>query len=179
MDTFGERIRHLRERFGLTKADLARRIGVDPSHISQIENHNRTASDLLIKAVSKEFSVSEDWLRDGRGPEMEPAESVIKKQMELYGPEALAEAFLDQAGNIKASGPQPVPWPLTEPIPIDAADLRRMVDYLISLWLDGDPRMRSWAAIQFEQAFPQFRTTSQKKPGVADEGPGPRSAASS
>lgn len=180
LDTFGDRLKHLREELNLGRNAMAEALGVHPGHVAQIENNKRTPSDLLVKAISSRFFVSEAWLRTGEGPMMEPAADVIEKQKHLFGSQGLADSILDQVLDEEARERRlPFPWPPNEPIPIDAAELQRMVNYLISLWLAGDPRMRTWASVQFERAFPDSRIDPQKKPGDAEEGGGPRAATSS
>ena len=51
--------------------DFASRICVSPSSISYMESDKSGASPQTLRSISREFGVSEDWLRDGVG-EMRP-----------------------------------------------------------------------------------------------------------
>ena len=61
--TPGKRIGLLCERKGITKKELAEKIGVSPSQISRIvkEDTKTISSDLLI-ALATEFEVSSDYI---------------------------------------------------------------------------------------------------------------------
>lgn len=63
----GERVRLIREYFGLTMADFGSRFGVTRASISNIENGNRGLTTQMASSICKEFGVSEEWLRNGIG----------------------------------------------------------------------------------------------------------------
>ena len=67
--SLAERIRQARELIGLSRADLARRIGVGPSAAVQWENPNGTSPSVqhLIEIASV-TDVAFEWLATGRGP---------------------------------------------------------------------------------------------------------------
>lgn len=70
--TPGERVRNIRKEVGLTLEEFGARIGLKNAAVSLIENNRRALTDTVAKAISREFGVSEDWLRTGEG-EMKPA----------------------------------------------------------------------------------------------------------
>ena len=58
-----DRVRDLREEWGLTRKELAERSGVDESLLGRIENNkNKKVSDEAVQALAKFFSVSTDFL---------------------------------------------------------------------------------------------------------------------
>ena len=58
-----DRVRDLREEWGLTRKELAERSGVDESLLGRIENNkNKKVSDEAVQAFAKFFSVSTDFL---------------------------------------------------------------------------------------------------------------------
>ncbi|MBQ2633097.1 MAG: helix-turn-helix transcriptional regulator [Oscillospiraceae bacterium] len=69
--TVGARIRQVRQAEGLTMREFVARIGISAPSLSLIENGKSGASPQTIRSISREFGVSEDWLRDGVG-EMRP-----------------------------------------------------------------------------------------------------------
>jgi len=69
METFGQRVKRLREARGLTQAELARRAGMaGQAAIGNIENGNRSGSRNIAK-LAKALSVNPYHLETGEGPE--------------------------------------------------------------------------------------------------------------
>lgn len=72
--TKGERVKAIRIKLGtdgkkMTLEDFGNRLGVSKNTISNIENGNRNLTDQMCKSISREFGVSEEWLRYGTGGE--------------------------------------------------------------------------------------------------------------
>jgi transcriptional regulator with XRE-family HTH domain len=64
-----ERIRHARVRAGLTKTELARRVGVSPSAVVQWELSGGTAPNASnLARIAQVTDVAFEWLATGRGP---------------------------------------------------------------------------------------------------------------
>ena len=61
-----ERVKQIRKEARLTQQQFADRLGLKQNSIAQIEG-GRNTSDQTIRAICKEFSVNEAWLRDGIG----------------------------------------------------------------------------------------------------------------
>lgn len=62
-----ERIKYIRESYGLTQEAFGERIGAARNTIANYENGNRTPSNAVILSICREFSVSKDWLLTGVG----------------------------------------------------------------------------------------------------------------
>lgn len=64
----------------LSQEEFGKRIGIESrSHISALENGNRTITDRIINDVCREFNVNEQWLRTGKGEmfkERSPSEEI-------------------------------------------------------------------------------------------------------
>lgn len=60
--TFGEQLRRLRERAGLTLREVASNIEIDPSLLAKIERNQRQPTKHLIKNIADFFSVNEKEL---------------------------------------------------------------------------------------------------------------------
>lgn len=56
------RIRELREKFGLTGPQLAKMLNISPQHLYDIEKERRRMHDDMIRKITKMFDVSADWL---------------------------------------------------------------------------------------------------------------------
>lgn len=70
--TVGQRIEKIRIALGrddkkMTLEEFGSRLGVSKNAISNIENGRRKLTDQMCKAICREFSVSEEWLRNGIG----------------------------------------------------------------------------------------------------------------
>lgn len=68
MEGVGLRIKELRKELYLSQVEFSKRIGVTNAHISAIEKGKTLPSPALIKLISKEFKVTENWLIDGTEP---------------------------------------------------------------------------------------------------------------
>lgn len=62
---FSEVIRMLRKKDSLKQTDLATKLGIDRSSISNYENGNRTPSPEFLISLSEHFNVSIDFLLKG------------------------------------------------------------------------------------------------------------------
>lgn len=65
--TTGERVRNIRKELGFTLDEFGARIGLKNAAVSLIENNRRTLTDTVAKAISREFNISEEWLKTGKG----------------------------------------------------------------------------------------------------------------
>ena len=62
-----DRIRLVRKNYKLTQTEFGERIGVKGNTITGYETGLRAPSSAIITAISKEFGISESWLRSGEG----------------------------------------------------------------------------------------------------------------
>ena len=62
-----DRIRLLRKELKLSQTDFGERIGVKQASVAGYEAGIRTPLDAVITSICREFNVSEDWLRTGKG----------------------------------------------------------------------------------------------------------------
>ena len=67
-----ERIKEIRNFFGLNQTDFGEKIGVRQTTIAGYENGTRTPSDAVILSICREFQVDEKWLRTGEGEMQRP-----------------------------------------------------------------------------------------------------------
>ena len=67
MISIQNRVKKVREHFGLTQAQFALRINITSGLISLIETDRYNVSEDTIKRICNVFSVSEEWLRTGIG----------------------------------------------------------------------------------------------------------------
>lgn len=62
-----ERIRFLRDELDLSRAAFGERIGVSGDVVNNLERGRVEIKEHIIKLICAEFSVNEDWLRNGSG----------------------------------------------------------------------------------------------------------------
>lgn len=63
----GERIKELRKALGITQQEFADKIKVSRNNVAGYEAGTRNPSDAVISLICREFSVNEEWLRNGTG----------------------------------------------------------------------------------------------------------------
>lgn len=95
-----DRIREVREHFGLSMEKFGSRIGIGKTSISLLESGKNNPSVQTVSLICREFGVNEHWLRTGEGEMFEQTrETVLDKLCAEYdlGAEhrAIVEGFLD------------------------------------------------------------------------------------
>lgn len=68
MEAICIRIKELRNHLCMSQVEFAKNLGVTNAHISKIEKGGTIPSDALIKLISKEYQVNENWLKTGAEP---------------------------------------------------------------------------------------------------------------
>jgi transcriptional regulator with XRE-family HTH domain len=68
MESICIRIKELRKQLCMSQVEFAKNLGVTNAHISKIEKGGTVPSDALIKLISKEYGVNENWLQTGEKP---------------------------------------------------------------------------------------------------------------
>lgn len=82
MSSIADRFKRLRTTLGLTQARMAQDLGIDRSHVGNIECASKKASESLIKHVCVRYGVSEAWLKDGKGEMFLSPEEKINRLLE-------------------------------------------------------------------------------------------------
>ena len=95
-----ERIREVREHFGLSMEKFGARIGIGKTSISLLESGKNNPSVLTVALICREFGVSERWLRTGEGEMFEQTrETVLDRLAAEYSLDkeqvSVIENFLD------------------------------------------------------------------------------------
>lgn len=95
-----DRIREVREHFGLSMEKFGSRIGIGKASISLLESGKNNPSIQTIALICREFGVNEQWLRTGEGEMFEQTrESVLDRLSTEYDlsreQRSVIEAFLD------------------------------------------------------------------------------------
>lgn len=95
-----DRIREVREHFGLSMEKFGSRIGIGKASISLLESGKNNPSVQTITLICREFGVNETWLRTGEGEMFEQTrESVLDRLSTEYDlsreQRSVIEAFLD------------------------------------------------------------------------------------
>lgn len=95
-----DRIREVREHFGLSMEKFGARIGIGKTSISLLESGKNNPSVQTVSLICREFGVNERWLRTGEGEMFEQTrESVLDRLSDEYDLDreqrAVIESFLD------------------------------------------------------------------------------------
>lgn len=95
-----DRIREVREHFGLSMEKFGSRIGIGKASISLLESGKNNPSVQTITLICREFGVNEQWLRTGNGEMFEQTRaSVLDRLSTEYDlsreQRSVIEAFLD------------------------------------------------------------------------------------
>jgi putative transcriptional regulator len=64
----GERVKQIRQRFNLSQADLAKKLGVGQPYISSLEKGKEKPSDTLVFLFCHLFFIRKEWLLKGEYP---------------------------------------------------------------------------------------------------------------
>ncbi len=67
---FGERLKEVRLRRGMTQEELAEKLHIGLDHMKSIERGRRSCSLDLLLLLSEELNVSSDYLLSGKGPDL-------------------------------------------------------------------------------------------------------------
>lgn len=87
-----DRIKQLRQDLGLSQTAFGEKIGVKKNTVSSYETGQNVPMDVIIKAICKEYGVSEKWLRDGEG--------------EMFRPDGPGDALLSFVEELLTKEPQ-------------------------------------------------------------------------
>lgn len=83
MDTIGKRFAEIVEKSGLSQEQVAAKLNLTQSYISRLASGNKKPSDRTIFDICREFGVSEEWLRFGRG-DMYASPSIEQEIAEFF-----------------------------------------------------------------------------------------------
>lgn len=72
-----ERIREVREHFGLSMEKFGARIGIGKTSISLLESGKNNPSVQTVALICREFGVNEHWLRTGEGEMFEQTRKTV------------------------------------------------------------------------------------------------------
>ena len=65
--TQGERVKEIRKSLNYTLEKFGKPLGVGKTAISKIEKGENNLTDQMVLSICREFSVDEEWLRNGTG----------------------------------------------------------------------------------------------------------------
>ena len=65
--TINQRIKQVRKTVGLPQTKFAKRIAISTGYIVELELGNRQVGERIIRLISMEFGIDENWMRTGEG----------------------------------------------------------------------------------------------------------------
>lgn len=92
---YGDRIKYLREKAGLTQEELANRVKIKRASLSHYEKNRREPPYKVVKKIADFFEVSVDWILDEensaiKGPNLD-LKKLLKEKELTWGDEKLSE----------------------------------------------------------------------------------------
>lgn len=98
-----DRIKEIRNKNNLTQQEFANRLGIKRNTIATYETGKSNPSDSAVVLICKEFNVSEEWLRNGKGEMSNPtAESELDALTKKYGLSHNARILIEKFINLKS-----------------------------------------------------------------------------
>ncbi len=166
--SIGRRILELRKSLNITQEDFSKRLKINKGTISNLEKDRQKPSEQLLHHICLEYFVSENWLKTGEGEMFISPEEVIKKQMARLGERTVIDAFNNimkehglamadcwPANRSDTSNPEIGFTVLNRRSYDKDPELKRMVDALHIIFSAGDEKLKNWASVQFDIAFPR------------------------
>jgi len=89
-----ERLRIIRKKFKLSQAEFGKRLGVQNTAISKLENGERNLTDQMILSICREYGIKESWLRNGEGDMFIANEDDFINQLTEMGFDTLSTDFV-------------------------------------------------------------------------------------
>jgi len=83
MSTVGKRVKKVRKARQFSQKVFAVRLGVNQGHISKIETGVAEPSKQLLKAISRQFGVEEEWLIEGKS-QLSEKDGLTLEEIEEY-----------------------------------------------------------------------------------------------
>ncbi|MGB9920654.1 MAG: hypothetical protein ACPLPT_08015 [Moorellales bacterium] len=133
---------------------------------------------MLLRAIAKALNVTEEWLETGRGPMRVPPGLAVAEALRPYPHREKVRALLEGlealVGDIRDLQLRETVAEIKSQSSsaLDDLELHQMVAWLIETYKKADPRTRTWLAVQFERAFPDFKEDllrQQDEPGERPE----------
>ncbi|NPV92428.1 MAG: helix-turn-helix transcriptional regulator [Firmicutes bacterium] len=140
----------------LTQGEFAKPLAISRGYVASIENNLQKPSEALLKLISHEHGISIAWIKDGAGEMFIRPEDIAEKGVSHFGGQHIPSLFdyTEQAAD-KLPFEQPHESAAKYRTGSDSdRELNRMLYTLRLLWSLNDNRLKSWAVIQFDRAFP-------------------------
>jgi transcriptional regulator with XRE-family HTH domain len=134
-----DRFKKLREKLGLTQTLLAQDLGIDRSHIGNIECASKNASESLIKHVCVRYGVSESWLKDGKGEMFISPEERMKRLLEQLKSQSSVNSYYSYLVDNKL----PLQDELPEHLQAQAYLLQQRKEAIKEDWIKRNPIINS------------------------------------
>ena len=101
MSDIHDRLKEIRNSFGLSIRDFSKEINYSHSLYGQTEYGNREPTDRIIQLISSRFKVNKEWLKTGEGDKFTapPPDIRLEKILEIYNvvDDTLKDCLLEQS----------------------------------------------------------------------------------
>ena len=161
-NSIGERIKQLREHFGLNQGELSEEVGMDQSNVSRIERNKLEPSTRFLNAMMLRFAANPEWIKTGDGEMFISSTEYIARGIELLGATKMSGGILDVLKDPRFAELQSF-------ITMDnlfqgelVNELQELLQQVSKLWRQGDERTRK-TLVQFVSAFPEVEENEKNK----------------
>ncbi|MTI60217.1 MAG: helix-turn-helix domain-containing protein [Firmicutes bacterium] len=136
-----------------TQEQFAKALGVTRQTISQIERGINTPSSQLIKLISKEYGIREEWIKKGKGEMRKSPENIIMEAVKYLSDVEIKAALNKLNDKFNPSKPEEK----------DKATLYKILDFLKEQYKKGDQDIRGYLTIKLKKAFPEYEEYTKKQ----------------
>ncbi len=148
----GGRIKALRKALNLTQEEFASNLRISKGFLSNLENEIRQPSKQLLRLIAHQYSSSENWLSNGEGEMFVFPWEIIQVALLVLGEESFKKEIIVALRKLNIDINMDEPHFVTNETD---SDLNNMLNFITELWSLKDEKLRNWAQVQLERAFPQ------------------------
>lgn len=105
---YGNRIKELRAALKITQDVFAEKVTISRNYLSLLESDKREPSDIVLKSICREFSVSEQWLRSGEGEMFVQKTGLVADLVKKYSFPDIVEKMLESYSRLDEDQQQAV-----------------------------------------------------------------------
>lgn len=159
----GERVKQLREHFGLKQGEFSDEIGMSQTHVSRIEKGKLEPSNSFLNALKERFGINPEWMMTGEGEMLISPEGYIAAGIKKLGVQKFSEGLIKvlkdpefvELQSLIAVG-EMVKGSLD-------SDLEAYLRYILNTWNQGDERERIWLMVQLGKTFQEVAKRADKE----------------
>ena len=149
-DSASERIKQLREQFGLKQGEFSDQLRMSQTHLSRIEKGKVPPSKSFLNALKGEFGINPDWIMTGEGEKLVPPEEYIVAGIKKLGIYKFCEGLTKVLKDPEFAELRSL-VAVRELMTGDLdPELAAYLQYILNKWQQGDENIQGWLKIQLD-----------------------------